>query len=79
MVVFTYKEGLTTRNVVEMTFFSCCGNDVTEVTVRLTSTTVKIYRGYLLILGEYQIYFIEWGEKISIFHECKCTYFHHTI
>ena len=31
---------------------------------------VIIYRGYLLFLGEYQIYFIECGEKISIFHEC---------
>ena len=27
-------------------------------------------RVYLLFGGEYQIYFIECGEKISIFHEC---------
>ena len=30
----------------------------------------KLYRGYLLFWGEYQIYFIENSEKISIFHEC---------
>ena len=29
-----------------------------------------IDRGYLLYGGEYQIYFIESGEKISILHEC---------
>ena len=30
----------------------------------------KINRGYLLFRGEYEIYFIECGEKTSIFHEC---------
>ena len=32
---------------------------------------LKIYRGYLLLFGEYQIYFMECGEKLvfSIFHE----------
>ena len=30
----------------------------------------EIKRGYLLFSGEYQIHFIECGEKISIFHEC---------
>ena len=33
-----------------------------------------INRGYLLFWGEYQVYFIECGEKISIFHECVVTH-----
>ena len=36
----------------------------------LSHNKMKIYRGYLLFSGVYQIYFIECSEKISIFHEC---------
>ena len=39
----------------------------------------RIYRGYLLFWGEYQIYFIEWVENIRIFtsaqHEWKLLCF----
>ena len=30
----------------------------------------RINRGHLLFWGEYQIYFIKCGEKISIYHDC---------
>ena len=34
---------------------------------------VKIYRGYLLFWGEYQIYFIECGEKNQYFSRVRST------
>ena len=36
----------------------------------IISNSLITNRGYLLFGGEYQIYFIECGEKISVFHEC---------
>ena len=54
-----------------MIFFHCRKIPILFILMCIEFTAKnKINRGYLLCVGEYQVYFIECGGKVSIFHEC---------